>query len=79
MMVAQCTDMEADEFIISMGDAHIYLDQIDLAKEQIKRDPRTLPTMWINPEVKDIFSFKPTDFELQNYDPDEPIKYPLAK
>lgn len=79
MMVAQCTDMEADEFIISMGDAHIYLDQIDLAKEQIKREPRALPTMWINPEVKDIFSFKPTDFELKDYNPDEPIKYPLAK
>ena len=78
MMVAQCVDMVPGEFIHTLGDAHIYSDQMDGVREQISRIPLIPPTMWINPEVKDIFSFKLEDFELKNYWHLEPIKYPVA-
>ena len=68
-MMAQVTGLKAGEFIHTLGDAHIYLNHIEQVKLQLTRDPRVLPTMKINPDVKDIFGFQYEDFELLNYDP----------
>ncbi|NDW13397.1 thymidylate synthase [Bacteroides sp. 214] len=68
-MVAQVTGLQAGEFIHTFGDAHIYLNHLEQVKLQLTRTPRSLPQMIINPEVKDIFSFKFEDFELKDYDP----------
>ncbi|HNE45246.1 MAG TPA: thymidylate synthase [Chitinophagales bacterium] len=74
MMVAQVCDLQYGEFIHTFGDAHLYNDHIEQAKLQLSREPRVLPQMKINPEVKDIFGFKFEDFELVNYDPHPHIK-----
>ena len=74
MMVAQVCDLEPGELVYTNGDAHIYLNHIEQVKLQLARDPRPLPTMKINPEVKSIFDFKYEDFELLNYDPHPHIK-----
>ena len=74
MMVAQVTDLEPGDFIHTFGDVHLYNNHIEQAKEQLSRDLRTLPTMKINPSVKNINDFKFEDFELQNYDPHPHIK-----
>lgn len=68
-MVAQVTGLQPGEFIHTLGDAHIYLNHQEQVKLQLSRELRKLPQMKINPEVKDIFSFKFEDFELTNYDP----------
>lgn len=73
-MMAQVTGLKAGEFIHTLGDAHIYLNHLEQVNEQLRREPRELPTLRINPEVKDIFSFKAEDFELQNYHPHPHIK-----
>jgi thymidylate synthase len=78
MMVAQVCGLEAGEFIHTLGDAHIYANHFEQAKLQLARTPRALPKMIINPDVKDIFSFKFADFELQGYEPDAHIKAPIA-
>lgn len=78
LMVAQVCDLEPGEFIHTFGDAHIYSNHIDQVKLQLSRDCRALPTMKINPEVKDIFGFKFEDFELLNYDPHPHIKGEVA-
>ena len=78
MMIAQVTGLEAGEFIHTFGDAHIYLNHFDQVKTQLERTPRALPTMKINPEVKDIFEFKYEDFQLENYEPYPGIKAPVA-
>lgn len=78
MMVAQVCDLNPGEFIHTLGDAHLYSNHLDQAKLQLERDFRPLPTMKINPEVKDIFSFKYEDFELLNYDPHPHIKAAVA-
>ncbi|HRU63427.1 MAG TPA: thymidylate synthase [Paludibacteraceae bacterium] len=78
MMMAQVTGLKAGEFIHTLGDAHIYLNHLDQVKLQLTRIPRPLPTMKINPDVKDIFSFQYSDFELINYDPYPPIKGEVA-
>lgn len=67
MMVAQVTGMLAGEFIHTFGDLHIYSDHIDKFQLQVVREPLALPTMRLNPNVKDIFDFKLEDFELINY------------
>jgi thymidylate synthase len=67
MMVAQVTDLEPGEFIHSFGDAHLYLNHLEQAREQLSRRPYPLPTMHINPSVKDIFGFRFEDFKLENY------------
>ena len=78
MMVAQVCGLEAGEFIHTLGDAHIYANHFEQAKLQLTRTPKALPKMIINPDVKDIFSFKFEDFELQGYEPDAHIKAPIA-
>lgn len=74
MMVAQVCDLIPGDFIHTLGDAHIYLNHITQVEEQLLREPRPLPKMVINPEVKDIFNFKYEDFHLEGYDPWPAIK-----
>ncbi|MBX9972709.1 thymidylate synthase [Cytobacillus firmus] len=74
MMVAQVCDLEPGEFVHTFGDVHIYQNHIDQVNLQLSRDPRKLPKMIINPDVKDIFSFKFDDFQLEDYNPYPHIK-----
>ena len=74
MMMAQVCGLEPGEFVHTFGDAHIYKNHLDQVRLQLTRDPRPLPTMRINPEVKDIFGFQYEDFTLENYDPHPHIK-----
>ena len=74
MMVAQVCGLQPGEFIHTLGDAHIYLNHLEQVKTQLGREPRKLPRMKINPDVKDIFSFKYEDFTLEDYDPHPAIK-----
>ncbi|MCM1033403.1 MAG: thymidylate synthase [Odoribacter sp.] len=74
MMMAQVTGLKPGEFIHTLGDAHLYNNHLDQARLQLSRQPRRLPVMKINPDVKDIFSFKYEDFTLEGYDPHPHIK-----
>ncbi len=74
LMMAQVTGLKPGEFIHTLGDAHIYLNHIDQVKLQLTREPRPLPLMHLNPEVKDIFEFRYEDFTLTGYDPHPVIK-----
>lgn len=74
MMIAQTCGLKAGEFIHTFGDTHIYLNHIEQVKLQLSREPRALPKMNINPDVKSIFDFKYEDFTLTGYDPYPPIK-----
>ena len=78
MMIAQVCGLEPGEFIHTTGDTHLYLNHLEQAALQLSREPRPLPRMIINPEVKDIFSFKYEDFKLEGYDPWPAIKAPVA-
>jgi len=78
MMVAQVCGLKLGDFVHTLGDAHLYLNHLEQAHEQLSRAPRQLPIMRINPEVKDIFSFSFEDFILDNYDPLPAIKAPVA-
>lgn len=78
LMMAQVCDLEPGEFVHTFGDAHLYSNHITQTDLQLGREPRTLPTMTINPAVKDIFGFTIDDFELEGYDPDRTIKAPIA-
>lgn len=78
MMVAQVTGYRPGEFIHTLGDAHLYLNHLEQADRQLQRDPRPLPSMAINPEVRSIFDFVYDDFELKGYDPHPPIKAEVA-
>lgn len=78
MMVAQVCGLQAGEFVHTFGDAHLYSNHIEQTKLQLSRDIRPLPTMKINPEVKDIFGFTFDDFTLENYDPHPHIKAAVA-
>jgi thymidylate synthase len=78
MMMAQVTGLEPGEFVHSLGDAHLYLNHLDQAREQLSRKPYPLPTMRINPEVKDIFAFHYEDFKLENYQSHPHIKADVA-
>lgn len=73
-MMAQCAGLECGEFIHTTGDTHLYLNHLEQAELQLTREPRKLPKMIINPDVKDIFSFKYEDFQLVDYDPHPHIK-----
>ena len=78
MMVAQVCNLQAGDFVHTFGDAHLYLNHMEQAQLQLSREPRTLPTMRINPSVKNIFDFKFEDFTLEGYDPHPPIKAPVS-
>ena len=78
MMVAQVCDLQYGDFVHTFGDAHLYNNHIEQTNLQLSREPRPLPTMKINPEVKDIFQFKFEDFTLENYDPWPHIKGVVA-
>ena len=78
MMLAQVCDFELGEFIHTFGDAHIYNNHFEQVALQLSRETRPLPTMKINPEVKNIFDFTFEDFKLENYDPHPAIKAPVA-
>jgi thymidylate synthase len=78
MMVAQVCGLEYGDFVHTLGDAHLYNNHIEQAKLQLSRDVKKLPTMEINPEVKDIFSFKFEDFTLKDYEPHPHIKGVVA-
>lgn len=78
MMVAQVTGLEPGEFIHTFGDLHLYLNHMEQADEQLSRKPKKLPKMHLNPEVTNIFDFKLEDFTLEGYDPDPPIRAPIA-
>jgi len=77
-MVAQVTNLQPGDFIHTLGDAHIYSNHLEQVKLQLTREPRSLPTMKINPDVKNIFDFKFEDFELIDYDPHSHIKGKVA-
>jgi thymidylate synthase len=78
MMVAQVCDLQLGDFVLTFGDVHLYLNHLEQAREQLGREPRPLPTMRLNPEVRSIFDFKFSDFTLENYDPHPSIKAPIA-
>lgn len=78
MMVAQVCDLEPGDFVHTFGDAHLYSNHLEQTELQLSRELRPLPTMKINPEVKDIFGFKYEDFELVGYDPHPHIKAAVA-
>lgn len=82
-LIAHCCDMEVDELIFDGGDVHVYLDQIEMVKKQIAREPMPLPKLWLNPDKKDIFAFTPDDIKVLDYvvhpdDITDPIKYPVS-
>lgn len=78
MMVAQVCGLQPGDFVHTLGDAHLYSNHLEQTELQLSREPRALPTMKINPQVKDIFGFKFEDFELEGYDPHPHIKAAVA-
>ena len=78
LMVAQVTGLKPGELVHTLGDAHLYLNHLEQAREQLSRDTRELPVMRINPAVKDLFGFRYEDFHLEGYDPHPVIKAPIA-
>ena len=78
MMMAQVCDLEPGEFVHTFGDVHLYTNHVEQAREQLTREPRALPKMRINPEVKDLFAFCYEDFELVDYDPMPHIKAAIS-
>ena len=78
MMMAQVCDLEPGDFVHTFGDAHLYLNHLEQTKLQLSREPRPLPTMKINPDVRDILDFKYEDFTLEGYDPHPAIKGQVA-
>jgi len=77
-MMAQVTGHKPGDFIHTLGDAHLYLNHLEQARLQLSRAPKPLPTMRINPDVKDIFAFRYEDFSIENYDPHPHIKAVVA-
>jgi thymidylate synthase len=77
-MVAQVTGLKVGEFVHVLGDAHIYKNHLDAVKEQLSREPMKSPTLWLNPEIKDIDKFAMDDIKLENYESHPSIKAPMA-
>jgi len=78
LMVAQVTGLLPGEFIHTFGDAHLYLNHLEQARTQLQREPRPLPAMRLNPDVRSLFDFRYEDFQLENYDPHPRIAAPVA-
>ena len=78
LMIAQVCNLKPGDFVHTFGDAHLYLNHMEQTREQLSREPRPLPTMRINPDVKNIFEFKFEDFTLEGYDPHPAITAPVA-
>jgi thymidylate synthase len=78
LMIAQVTGLKPGEFVHTLGDAHLYLNHLDQAREQLARTPRPFPRLRLNPAVTDIFGFEYADFTLEGYDPHPAIKAPVA-
>ena len=77
-MIAQVCGLEVGDFIHTLGDAHIYKNHIPQIKMQLEREPKNLPTLWLNPEKNDIFSFTMDDIRIDNYDAHPHIKGEVA-
>jgi thymidylate synthase len=77
-MVAQACDLQAGDFVHTLGDAHLYLNHVEQAREQLRRAPRALPALRLNPAVKDLFAFGYEDIALEGYDPHPAIKAPVS-
>ena len=78
MMIAQVVGLKVGDFVHTLGDAHLYTNHLEQTDKQLQRDPRPLPSIHINPDVKDILGFAIDDFELKDYDPHPGIKAPIA-
>jgi thymidylate synthase len=78
LMVAQVTGLQPGDFVHTLGDAHLYSNHLEQANTQLQRDPRCLPKMRLNPDIRDLFEFAFDDFELLDYDPHPHIKAPVA-
>ena len=78
LMMAQVTGLQPGDFVHTLGDAHLYLNHLDQAREQLLREPRALPHLRLNQDVTDLFAFKFEDFTLEGYDPHPAIKAPVA-
>jgi thymidylate synthase len=78
LMIAQVASLQPGEFVLTLGDAHLYLNHLEQAREQLQRAPRPLPQIRLNPAVRDLFEFRYEDFTLQGYDPHPAIKAPIA-
>lgn len=77
-MIAQACDLQPGDFVHTFGDAHLYLNHLEQAREQLRREPRSLPIMTLNPDRRDILKFDFEDFVLENYHPHPAIKAPIA-
>jgi thymidylate synthase len=78
LMVAQVTGLQPGEFVLTLGDAHLYLNHLEQTRQQLARAPRPFPYMRLNPEARDLFAFRYEDFTLEAYDPHPAIKAPIA-
>lgn len=77
-LMAQACDLEVGDLVHTLGDAHLYSNHLDQAREQLQRPPRRLPQLKLKPDVQDLFNFKFEDIQLENYEPHPPIKAPIA-
>ena len=78
LMVAQVSGLKPGEFVHTLGDAHLYLNHLEQADEQLRRAPRALPVMRLNPDVRDLYAFRFEDFALEGYDPHPAIRAPIS-